>query len=107
MSYPPQKAVCSTRNKSKKAPNEKVLFHENLGSRSKTWGKRSFFGRENPVFKESMKVRGSMYEYFASGGSARAAVGGRLLKKPFWSKHRFSENVSFFDIFGRVHLGVF
>ena len=54
-----------------------------------------------------MKVRESMYEYFASGGSARAAVGGRLLKKPFWSKHRFSENVSFFDIFGRVHFGVF
>ena len=47
----------------------------------KTWGrdqtlevKGRFFGRENLVFEETMKVRGSMYEYFAPGGSARAAV---------------------------------
>ena len=30
-----QSCAC-TRNESKKAPNEKVVFHENLGSRSKT-----------------------------------------------------------------------
>ena len=35
MSNPPQKAVCSTRNKSQMAPNEKVLSNENLGLRAK------------------------------------------------------------------------
>ena len=35
MSNPPQKAVCSTRNKSKKAPNEKVCVYEKLGLRAK------------------------------------------------------------------------
>ena len=54
-----------------------------------------------------MKVRGSMYEYFASGGSARAAVGGRLLKKPFWLKYRFSEMLTCFGFVWRVVLGVF
>ena len=35
MSNPPQKAVCSTRNKSQMAPNEKVLVHGKLGLRAK------------------------------------------------------------------------
>ena len=35
MSNPPQKAICSTRNKSKKAPNEKVCVYEKLGLRAK------------------------------------------------------------------------
>ena len=70
MSNPSQKAVYSSRNKSQMAPNEKVLFHEKLGLRSKTWGKRLCFGRESPVFEENMKERRSIDEHFALGGSA-------------------------------------
>ena len=55
MSNPSQKAICSTRNKSQMAPNEKMCFHEKLGLRSNTPGKRLCFGRESPVFEESMK----------------------------------------------------
>ena len=100
MSNPPQKAVCSTRNKSKKAPNEKVLFHENLGSRSKTWGKRLCFGRESPVFEESMKERGSMYEHFPLCGSAWAAIWGRLLTKEFSNTKSFFRKVDVFRFLG-------
>ena len=57
MLSPSQKAICSSRNKSKMAPNEKVFFQDKLGLRSKTWGKRLCFGRESPVFEESMKER--------------------------------------------------
>ena len=52
------------------APNEKVPFHEKLGLRSKTPGKSHVFDRENPVFEERMKERGSIDEHFALGGSA-------------------------------------
>ena len=69
MSNPSQKAICSSRNKSQMAPNEKVFVHEKLGLRSKHRIKVSFFGR-NQVFAESMKERGSMYEHFPLCGSA-------------------------------------
>ena len=99
MSNPSQKAICSSRNKSQMAPNGKVLCHEKLGLRSNTWGKRLCFGRKSPVFEESMKERRSMYEHFPLCGSAWGAIWSRLLKKPFCTKHWFSENVTFFDLF--------
>ena len=74
--------------------------------RSNAWGTSPFLNRKSPVFEESMKDRGSMYEHFASGGSARAAVGGRLLKKPFCTKHLFGDFFTFFWLFGRVVLSV-
>ena len=78
MLNPPQEAVCSSRNKSNKAPNENGLVHE------KNWGrdqnlevkgyvlvvKVKFF----PFFFGNMKERGSMYEHFPLCGSARAAI---------------------------------
>ena len=70
MSNPSQKAISSSRNKSQMAPNEKVLFHEKLGLRSNTLGKRLCFGRESPVFEEQMKERRSMYEHVPLCGSA-------------------------------------
>ena len=103
MSNPAQKAICSSRNKSQMARNEKVLFQGKLGLRSKTWGKRLCFGRESPVFfvfLETMKERGSMYEYFPLCGSTRAAIPGRLLTKEFSNKNRFSESLTFLDFFG-------
>ena len=104
MSNPPQKAICSSRNKSKMAPNEKVLFQEKLGLRSKTWGKSPFFHRRSQVFKETMKERGSMYEHFPLCGSAWAAIRGRLLKKQFCTKYRFSEKLTFWGFSGGCFL---
>ena len=52
------------------APNEKVPFHEKLGSRSKTPGKSYVFDSESPVFEENMQERRSIDEHFALGGSA-------------------------------------
>ena len=83
------------------------FFLEKLGSRSKTWGKRLCFGRESPfffVFLETMKERGSMYEYFPLCGSTRAAIPGRLLTKKLSNKNRFSEKKIFFDFVGRCFL---
>ena len=100
MSNPSQTAVYSSRNKSQMAPNEKVFFHEKLVLRSKTWGKSPCFYCKSPVFEESMKERGSTYEHFPLCGSAWAAIWGRLLKKPFCTKHRFSENVTCLGVFG-------
>ena len=50
-----------------------------------------------------------MYEHFPLCGSARAAIPGRILTKPFSDKNRFSEFVTFLvflGLFGRVVLGV-
>ena len=66
----PDSSPSSSRNKSQMAPNEKVPFHEKLGLRSKTPGKLHVFDRENPVFEETMKDRGSIDEHFALCGSA-------------------------------------
>ena len=87
MSNPPQKAVYSTREKSQMAPNEKVLFHDKLGSRSNTWGKRLCFGRECPVFLESMEERGSMYFHFADRPELPYEVD--------FSRNRFARNIGF------------
>ena len=57
-----------------------------------------------PFFLEKMKERGSMYEHFPLCGSARAAVRGRLLTKPFSDQNRVSENVTFLDFFGGCFL---
>ena len=70
MSNPSQKAICPSKNKSKIAPNEKVLFQEELGLRSKHRVKVRFFDRRNQVFAETMKERRSMYEHFPLRGSA-------------------------------------
>ena len=64
-------------------------------------------GPESPVCEETMKERGSMYEHFPLCGSARAAIRGRLLKKPFYTKHRFSEENKYVLLLcWRVILGV-
>ena len=55
MSYPPHKAICSSRNKSKKAPNEKNVFFIEKWVESKTPGKSLFSDRGNRVFAESME----------------------------------------------------
>ena len=57
-------------------------------------------------FLETMKERGSMYEYFPLCGSTRAAIPGRLLTKEFSNKNRLSENLAFLDFFGRCFLCV-
>ena len=74
MSNPLQNAICSTRNKSQMAPTKKMLFHEELGLRSNTLGKRLCFGPQSPVFEEKMKERGSMHERFPFCGAAGAAI---------------------------------
>ena len=56
--------------------------------------KRLCFSPEASFSEENTKERGSMYEHFASGGSARA---GRLLTNEFSKSKRFSENVTFPD----------
>ena len=52
------------------------------------------------ILSENMKDSGSMYERFASGGSARVAMQGRLLKTEFSDERRFSEMLTFADVFG-------
>ena len=102
----PVPSFSSSRNKSQMAPNEKVFFHEKLGLRLKTWGKRLCFGRESPVFEETMKERGSMHEHFPLCGSARAAIRGRLLKKEFSNNKSVFRKCGVSSLFGRVILGV-
>ena len=100
--------ICSTRNKSQMAPNEKVCVYEKLGLRSKHRVK-VIFEMKKCVFAESMEERGSMYEHFPLCGSARGTIWGRLVKKEFSNKNRFSENVTFwilFELFRSVVLGV-
>ena len=99
--------LCRTR---RKRLYEKVLFQDGskwksafswkTGVEIKTPGKSSFFDRRNHVFAESMKERGSMYEHFPLCRSAWGAIWGRLLKKPFCTKHRFLEMLMFFGFFG-------
>ena len=55
MSNPSQKAICSSRNESQMAPNEKVSFHAKLGLRPKTRGKSHVFDRESPVSEEHIE----------------------------------------------------
>ena len=70
MSNPPQKVICSSRNKSQMAPNEKVCFHEKLGSRLKSPRKSLLVDRKRQFFQENMKERGSRYGHVALCGSA-------------------------------------
>ena len=74
-----------------------MCVYEKLGLRSKHQVKVVFVDRRKCVFAETMKERGSMYEHFPLCGSARAAVRGRLLTKPFSDKNRFSENLVSWD----------
>ena len=82
MSNPSQQAICSSRNKSQMAPNEKVFFMKNWGW-DQTHEVQIRFYRTSLVFEESMKERWSMYEHFPLCGSAWAAIWGRLFKKEF------------------------
>ena len=66
----------------------------------KTPGKSKFFYRRNQVFAESIKEKGSMYEHFPLCGSAWGAIWGRLLKKEFSDKNRFSHLLTFLDFLG-------
>ena len=70
MSNPPQKAICSSRNKSQMAQNEKVPFHGKLRLRLKAQSKSNVFDRESQVVEENIKERGSIDEHFALGGWA-------------------------------------
>ena len=74
MSTQTQKALCLFGSRSKKALHEKVFFQEELGLISTLFGKRLYFGSETQVVGENMTERRFMYEHFASGGSARAAI---------------------------------
>ena len=100
MLSPSQKAICSSRNKSQIAPNEKVLFEEKLGLILNTWSKRLCFGPKSPVFEETMKERGSMYEHFPLCRSAWGAIWGRLLQIEFSPKtvFRHGDVLWFFEI---------
>jgi hypothetical protein len=102
------------------APNEKVLFHETLGLRSKTWGESPFFDRDSPVFEENMKERRSMYEHFPKmsilrfcheraqikrWGAVRHVIVSGISMRVFFIcifslKKWFSENVTCFDLEG-------
>ena len=53
---------------------------------------------QKPQFlEEHIKERWSMYEHFASGGWARAAIWGRFLQSTCFTQHRFWEIWTFHD----------
>ena len=97
MSNPSQKAICSSRNKSQMAPNEKVLFHEKLGLRSNTWGTIPFLIVKVQFLKKLWKKEDQCTSIFHFADRPEVPYEVDFWRNSFSKQKPVSENSTFFE----------
>ena len=100
MSNPSQKAICSSRNKSKMAPNENCFFRKNWGWDQQLEVKGYVLVVKVHFFKKLWKKEDQCTSIFHFADRPEVPYEVDFRRKSFANKKRFPENVVFLGFWG-------